>query len=239
MQGIPDQPLSKDGYAPTMMAYTGPGGVVAPQAASPVQAPAPSGPVPEPFTQAADHSAQATNQAFGQDVNQAAAQFEQGANQAANEFGSAANSAAKEFEKGFGSIGSGDMFGSSSATAGEKGAVGQKRGAALWWILGFVTCGLSTIFWIYKTLNELKAFTGNSAINPIIPTVLQLFFPPWGQVFHAYKMGGWLMEARQSVGLPAEDKSKKYAIWCFILGLSLKQIQDDLNELWDAAGGAA
>jgi hypothetical protein len=113
------------------------------------------------------------------------------------------------------------------------------RGSVAWWLLGFLTCGLTTLIWIWKTGNELKEFTGNEEINPMVPTLLQLFFPPWGLVFFAYKMGKWVMEARQKVGLPAEDKSTKYAIWTFILMLSQKQIQDDLNEVWEAAGGGS
>jgi len=203
------------------------------------QATAPTGPVPEPYTQAAQQTGQELDQAaqqFGAEADKAAQQMGPAANQAANEVGAAADSAAKDLEKGLGGLGAGLP---GAAAEGESGTVGQVRGATMWWLLGFLTCGLTTIFWIYKTLNELKAFTGNPEIKPIVPTLVQLFFPPWGQVFHAVKMGKWLMEARQSVGLPAEDKSKKYAIWCFILGLSLKQIQEDLNELWEAAGGGA
>ncbi len=230
MQGITDQPLSKDGYAPTMMAYTGPGGPVAPAAAAPMPAPAPqpsppSGPIPQPFT----HSAAAAEQTVGQ---------------AAGQVGQAANQAAKELEKGFGSIGAGDMFGSKPAPAGAAaqggaGPAGQVRNSTVWWLLGLVTCGLTTWFWLWKSASEMKAFTGNTEINPIIPVAIQFFFPPWGQLFFAYKMGGWMMQARQSVGLPAEDKSKKWAIWTFILFLSQKQIQDDMNELWEAVGGGA
>jgi hypothetical protein len=109
----------------------------------------------------------------------------------------------------------------------------------VWWILGFVTCGIASIYWIWKTENELKDFMQTDDINPIIGVVLTLVLPGVGPLYHAYKMGGWIMQARQSVGLPAEDKSTKFAIFTFILGLSTKMIQEDLNELWQQAGGAA
>jgi hypothetical protein len=119
------------------------------------------------------------------------------------------------------------------------GPKGEERSSVLWWLLTFITCGLSAIYWIYKSANEMKEFTGLEEINPIVPTLLQLFFPPIGLAFFAYKMGGWMMQARQSVGLPAEDKSTNYALFTFILMLSIKNIQDDMNELWQAAGGGA
>jgi len=119
------------------------------------------------------------------------------------------------------------------------GPKGEERGSALWWIIGILTCGYGHIYWMWKVGNEMKEFMGNDEINPIMFVVIQLFAPGVGLAWFSYKMGGWLMQARQNLGLPAEDKSTKYAMFSFILFLSVKMIQDDLNELWQQAGGAA
>jgi hypothetical protein len=118
------------------------------------------------------------------------------------------------------------------------GPKGEERSSVVWWILSFVTCGIGLAYWIWKTETELKEFMQTDDINPIIAPIL-CFVTGIGPLFHAWKMGGWIMQARQMVGLPAEDKSTKYVIFTFILGLSTKMIQDDLNELWQQAGGAA
>lgn len=118
------------------------------------------------------------------------------------------------------------------------GPKGEERSGVVWWILGYVTCGIGLAYWIWKTETELKEFMQTDDINPIIAPIL-CFVTGIGPLFHAWKMGGWIMQARQAAGLPAEDKSTKYVIFTFILGLSTKMIQDDLNELWQQAGGAA
>ncbi len=82
-------------------------------------------------------------------------------------------------------------------------------------------------------------FTQSEEINPMMVVILALVLPGVGGLFHAYKMGAWMDIARQSIGLPPEGKATKYAMFVFILGLSTKMIQDDMNALWQAAGGAA
>ena len=119
------------------------------------------------------------------------------------------------------------------------GPKGQERSSILWWLLGPITCGIGSIYWMWKTTSELKEFTQSEEINPMMVVILACVLPGIGPIFHAYKMGGWIDTARQSIGLPPEGKQTKYAIFVFILGLSTKMIQDDLNALWQAAGGGA
>ncbi|MBW2262371.1 MAG: hypothetical protein JRG91_10400, partial [Deltaproteobacteria bacterium] len=118
LPGMPDQPLSKNGYAPTMMAYSAP---PSDQAAAPLPAAgqppaepqqpapgaAPTGPIPEPFTQASDAGPVMDQAAaeLGAAFDQAAAQAGPSLNQAAADAGPALDQAAGELNKGFGALG--------------------------------------------------------------------------------------------------------------------------------------
>lgn len=42
-------------------------------------------------------------------------------------------------------------------------------------ILNIVTCGLFYYYWIYKTSNEIKEFTGREDINPLFEVLLGFF----------------------------------------------------------------
>jgi len=118
------------------------------------------------------------------------------------------------------------------------GPKGEERNSVVWWLIGIVTCGIGLAYWIWKVESELKEFMQTDEINPIIAPILT-FVTGIGPLYHAWKMGEWMMKARQSVGLPAENKATKYIIFTFIAGLSVKMMQDDLNELWQQAGGGA
>ena len=86
-------------------------------------------------------------------------------------------------------------------------------------------CGFYALFQIYQMLGELKAFRGKDDINPIVTTLLWVFMC-WG-------LPAKVLEAKQMAGVPNPQVAGSFMY--FLLGPYF--MANDLNEIWQAAGG--
>jgi len=88
-------------------------------------------------------------------------------------------------------------------------------------------CFIYGFFWIWSTVNELKAFRGKEDINPI------LFFIPILNIIQIWQLPPKVLEAKMMAGVP--NPQVPHPI--LYLLLSPYFFTADLNEIWTAAGG--
>lgn len=115
---------------------------------------------------------------------------------------------------------------------------GEKRDPILVLVLGLLTCGIYSIYWVYKTSSEIKDALGREDINPALDAVLSLLTCYIWLIYLAYKYPQLLLQLQEKAGLPRNDISLVSLILA-IVGLapiSFFMIQSELNNVWDAAG---
>ncbi len=116
---------------------------------------------------------------------------------------------------------------------------GEVRNPMQVWILTIATCGLYGLYWWYLVGNELKAYLGRDDLNPTMDVVIVLLCG-----FYAYylpiKYGKLIQEAQQRAGMPnAEDQGVMFLLMMFLCGYGYAKMQEELNKVWEAGGGAA
>lgn len=113
---------------------------------------------------------------------------------------------------------------------------GKVRGVAEVIIFSVITCGIYSLYWLYKFAEELKFFLGDESIKPGIDLLLCIVCFPYA-IYWFYKYGKLLSEAQRRAGLPAEDNSVLFIILS-IFGLSIINIaimQSSANKIWSVA----
>jgi hypothetical protein len=111
--------------------------------------------------------------------------------------------------------------------AGAHGPIGNVRNPIVVTLLCYVTCGVYALFWIWSTVNELKAFRQREDINPI------LFFIPILSIIQIWQLPEKVLEAKQMAGVPNPQVPHPV----LYLMLSPYFFTSDLNEVWQTAGG--
>ncbi len=122
------------------------------------------------------------------------------------------------------------------------GPKGVVRNPVMVLVLSVVTCGIYGLWWWYTILTELRNFTQDEDINPTINLVLLLLLGCIWQFVLPFKMGKWILKARQIAGLPEEeDKSTTWLILSLLcLGIVVVYlIQTELNRIWESGGAPA
>ncbi len=110
---------------------------------------------------------------------------------------------------------------------GQRGPIGKIRNPIMVLVLGYVTCGIYGIFAFFGMLSELKAFRGKNDINPIF------FIIPILSLIEMWKLPEKVLEAKRLAGVP--NPQVPNPILYLLLGLYF--FPNDLNEVWQAAGG--
>ncbi len=114
---------------------------------------------------------------------------------------------------------------------------GEVRNPMTVWLLSMFTCGLYGLYFTYLTAGELKAYLGKEDVNPVMITALSYFTCNfWG----AFQVGKLIMEAQQRAGVPnpADKGVVAWALNTFFCGFGNKMLQEELNKVWEAGGGA-
>ena len=109
--------------------------------------------------------------------------------------------------------------------AGGRGPIGQTRNPVMVLVIGYVTCGIYMLIQMWGMWNELKAFRGKDDFNPILLLLFPLFF--------IWSMPAKILEAKQMAGVP--NAQVPNVILYLLLGPYF--LANDLNEIWQAAGG--
>lgn len=121
---------------------------------------------------------------------------------------------------------------------------GEVRNPVRTWLLCIFTCGIYMLYWWYTIGNELKNYLGKEDLNPTLDVgliCLTAFFcgGPWYMFYLPIKYGKLIQEAQQRAGIAnAEDQGMSFLMWLFACGLGFKNIQDELNKVWESGGGA-
>jgi hypothetical protein len=115
---------------------------------------------------------------------------------------------------------------------------GTKREPIMVILLTFITCGIYSFYWHYKTGDELRLATGRpDIINPVFVFV-SICCPPV-MLYYIYTMDKALMELSTQRG---KQYSSNFMLWILLclLGVGLFvemfMVQDKLNDIWDDSG---
>ena len=108
-------------------------------------------------------------------------------------------------------------------------------------ILMLVTCGLYYFYWLYKTSQEMDAYTGEQGIPPIVHLLLLIFTGTlWGiawDILTAQK----IERMQQLAGITSRNNSGLYLVLDILgagpiygLGMVVPFLQqNELNEIYD------
>ena len=108
----------------------------------------------------------------------------------------------------------------------------KERNLAVMFLLGFITCGIYNLCWMYMSRDEFKNFSGNNSINPGLEILLCLLCFPY-YYFWVYKACDDIAQFQAATGRPVTNNG----VLCIVLtifGLGWITpliIQDQLNKL--------
>ncbi|MCX7714293.1 MAG: DUF4234 domain-containing protein [Clostridia bacterium] len=112
---------------------------------------------------------------------------------------------------------------------------GEIRSPAMVIFLSIITCGIYSLYWIYKLGTELQLYLNDYSINPSMNVVLSILCPPfWIYVLYRYCQN--ITEAQRRAGIMPEDNSVAVLLLC-IFGLGIVAVaimQSSINRVWEA-----
>ena len=113
---------------------------------------------------------------------------------------------------------------------------GEKRDPIMVLILGILTCGIYSIYWVYKTSSEIKDALGREDINPALDAVLSLLTCYIWLIYLAYRYPQLLLQLQERAGQPRNDISLVSLLLAIVglIPISFFMIQSELNNVWDA-----
>ncbi len=116
---------------------------------------------------------------------------------------------------------------------------GERRNPTTVWLLTIATCGLYGFYWWYLVGNELKNYLGKEDLNPTMDLLISLVCGVYGILYLPIKYGPLIQEAQQRAGLAdAEDKGMSHTMFMLLCYMGFKNMQEELNRVWEAGGGA-
>ena len=122
------------------------------------------------------------------------------------------------------------MASGSSATSGGKGT---PVNPVLALVLGFVTCGIYFLIWMFQRAGEMNRFLDREVVSTAM-LVLGICCAPV-HLYNIYLMGKAMPEMQEKVGLPAKDDSTLLLILAFLIfPVAMMIIQGELNKVWEA-----
>ena len=115
-------------------------------------------------------------------------------------------------------------------SAGE-GAKGKVENPMVVLILGFVTCGLYSIYWLWVRAKEMNAYLGKETVNPLFIVPGCLCFPV--VLYADYLFAKGIPEMQKKAGVEAKDDFVLDFILLILLApVGQYLIQQKLNALW-------
>lgn len=104
-------------------------------------------------------------------------------------------------------------------------------------ILTYVTLGIYHYFWVYRVLDECRAFTGRKETNPRTEVALMLIFPPYGLYVTIFRLPE-LIRAAQALAKVPESNAVNFSFVflnpCLLPFYPLLTMleQESLNQVW-------
>ncbi len=98
-------------------------------------------------------------------------------------------------------------------------------------LLGFVTCGIYCLYWMWVRAKEMNAYLGREAVNPLFIIPGCLCFPVL--IYADFLFAKGLPEMQKQAGVEAKDEFVLHFILLLLLApVGQFVIQQRLNELW-------
>ncbi len=119
-----------------------------------------------------------------------------------------------------------------AAPAGGGGGVkGKAENPLTVLILGFVTCGLYSVYWLWARSKEMNEYLGKEAVNPLFVVPGCLCFPV---IWYAdYLFAKEFPEMQKKAGLEPKDDLIAHLLLLILLApVGQWMIQQKLNEIW-------
>lgn len=128
----------------------------------------------------------------------------------------------------------------STNSSGNTGPLGQPRGVAFVIILSIVTLGIYSLYWVYKTQEEMKQHTGDG-LGGVLGLVVWLIISPVSAFVIPSEIGR--MYQRDGKQTPVTGWT---GLWLFPFGLLIipifvwyAKVQGALNKYWEAKAPAS
>jgi hypothetical protein len=102
-------------------------------------------------------------------------------------------------------------------------------------ILGFVTCGLYAIYWMWLRVKEMNEYLGKQVVNPMFVFPGCVCYPVMWYAAWLYANG--LPEMQKKAGIEPKDEKVLHAVLLILLApVGQYMVQQKLNELWAKTG---
>ena len=125
--------------------------------------------------------------------------------------------------------------------------IGTRREPGLVLLFTLLTCGIYYFWWLHAVSGEVQDFLGERGRELSPGTELLLCLVTCGiyNIYWDYKYGKKIVEMQSRAGLPPADNSLLYLVLDLVgvggfagLGILCPVLQQNqLNEIWNAAGG--
>jgi hypothetical protein len=118
-----------------------------------------------------------------------------------------------------------------AAPASGGGVKGKVENPTTVLILGLVTCGIYTLFWVWTRVKEMNAYLGKEVVNP-------MFIVPGCLCFPVVLYGEFLFcknipEMQKKAGIEPKDEFVLHFVLMLLLPyVGAYLIQQKLNEVW-------
>ena len=100
-------------------------------------------------------------------------------------------------------------------------------------VLGFVTCGIFIIYWMFKTAGELKDYLGKEVVSMTLLVLGICCFPL--NIYNIYLLSKALPEVQVKAGIPEKDDTVLILILAiFAPPVAPMIVQTELNKAWEA-----
>jgi hypothetical protein len=125
----------------------------------------------------------------------------------------------------------------SMPATGNSGPLGQPRGVAFVIILSIITLGIYSLYWVYKTQEEMKQHTGDG-LGGVLGLVIWLIISPVSAFVIPSEIGN--MYRKDGKEPPVNGWT---GLWLFPFGILIipifvwyAKVQGSLNRYWEAKG---
>jgi uncharacterized protein DUF4234 len=127
------------------------------------------------------------------------------------------------------------------ATPAAEGKVGQQRGIVFVLLISLITFGIYTIYWAYKTQQEMKDYSGQG-LGGVLGLVIWILISPVSAFVIPSEVGTNLY-AREGRERPVTGWT---GLWLFPFGILIipaivwfVKVQGSLNRFWESKASAA
>ena len=100
-------------------------------------------------------------------------------------------------------------------------------------VLGMVTCGLYSVFWLYAICREINEALGREEFSFFKEIALSVVTCGIWSFYFVWRLSNATAEVQQRFGLqPKQQPALLFAFWILVSPLGVYLTQDNLNNAW-------